>query len=249
MKSKWIGSAATGTGAVLIVAAILLLISALSGCATTASRAPAIEPEEAIDHLGQPLEADPAILYRLRVASSSNLRLALLTSGEAGRITVSEPFGSAVSLTSWSGVNPPMFFDLREGCQIEISGLAQVLGVAAMPLPQAARLLAGKLPAAEEDHIVPLDDGRILIEGQGWKARVTVEPDPWRVVSVEEAGNAGKGWRIRLGDHSLSVPGKVRVKREDGRWAELDLIRLEWNTGKELPTLPTLPRCVVETDR
>jgi hypothetical protein len=117
-----------------------------------------------------------------------------------------------------------------------------------MPLPQAVRLLVGRLPAVADDRLTPSADGRVLVEGQGWRARVTVSGEPWRVVLVEDDGSRGTGWRIELGDHSLSVPGLVRVENGDGRWAELELVRLEWNDGGELPALPELPFCVGDAE-
>ena len=104
------------------------------------------------------------------------------------------------------------------------------------------------MSANADDRLTPGNDGRILVKGQGWRAFVTVRAEPWRVVLVEESGNRGTGWRLELGDHSLSVPGSVRVKNGDGRWAELELVRLEWNDGGELPSLPDLPHCVGEPD-
>jgi hypothetical protein len=228
------------------VALSVFLALAAMGCRSTAQETAPLDLDAAIDRLHRPLTSDPAALYRVRVSSSGGLRLALLTSGDQGRLTVSEPFGSAVSLTAWVGSRPATFFDLRQGCRLEASDLGQVLGIAAMPLPQAVRLLIGKLPAVADDRVIPRDDGRIFIEGRGWGAFVTVRAEPWRVVSVEESGNRGRGWRLELGDHSLSVPGLVRVENGDGRWAELELVRLEWNDGGELPSLPDLQDCIGE---
>ncbi|MCW8984614.1 MAG: hypothetical protein OQK55_04680, partial [Thermoanaerobaculales bacterium] len=184
----------------------------------------------------------------LRISSSGGLRMSVLTSGEDGRLTVSEPFGAAVSLTSWSGSQPPTFFDLREGCQIQATDLEQALGVAAMPLPQAVRLFVGRLPATSDDWIAPREDGRILVEGERWAAMVTVAADPWRVVLVEEITARDRGWRFELRDHTFSVPGFVRVENSDGRWAELKLVRLEWSAGGELPPIPDLPLCTAESE-
>jgi len=239
-------SARTRAAARLVLSVFFLLAAA--GCRSAALETAPVDLDAAIERLSRPLPGDPAALYRVRVSSSGGLRLALLTRGEQGRFTVSEPFGSAVSLTAWSGSRPATFFDLRQGCRLEASDLGQVLGVAAMPLPQAVRLLIGRLPANADDRLTPGNDGRILVEGQGWRAFVTVRAEPWRVVLVEESGNRGTGWRLELGDHSLSVPGSVRVENGDGRWAELELVRLEWNDGGELPSLPDLPHCVGEPD-
>jgi hypothetical protein len=230
----------TSTGGFVVP---LLLLLGLWGCQSTARVSVPVDLEAAIERLNRPLSGDPAVLYRLRVSSSRGLRMSVLTSGEDGRLTVSEPFGGAVSLTSWSGSQQPTFFDLREGCRIQAMDLEQALGVAAMPLPQAVRLFVGRLPATDDDWITPREDGRILVEGQRWAALVTVAADPFRVISVEEVSARGKGWSFELSDHSLSVPGFIRVENADGRWAELDLVRLEWRERGELPTIPDLPLC------
>lgn len=225
-----------------------LLPLGFSGCRSTVSETTPVDLVAAIEKLSRPLSGDPAALYRLRVSSSGGLRVAVLTSGDEGRLTVSEPFGSAVSLTSWTASQPPTFFDLRKGCRLESSDLERALGVAAMPLPQAVRLLVGRLPALSEDKVTPREDGRVLIEGRHWAALVSLAADPYRVVSVEEAASRGRGWSFELRDHSLSVPGFVRVRNPDGRWAELDLVRLEWSERGELPPRPDLPPCSVGPD-
>jgi hypothetical protein len=241
-------SAAVRAGTAPRIVVPLLILLGLAGCQSVVPEIVPVDPETAIEKLNRPLSGDPAALYRLRVSSSGGLRMSVLTSGEDGRLTVSEPFGAAVSLTSWSGSHQPTFFDLREGCQIQATDLEQALGVAAMPLPQAVRLLGGRLPATGDDWIAPREDGRILVEGLDWAALVTVAADPWRVVSVEQVAE-GRGWRFKLSDHSLSVPGFVRVENADGRWAELELVRLEWNEGGELPSPPDLPLCTAEPER
>jgi len=242
------GNAAVSDRAAALVVVSLLLIG-LTGCQSTAPETVPVDLQSAIERLNRPLSGDPAALYRLRVSASGGLRMSVLTSGGDGRLTVSEPFGSAVSLTSWSGSQQPNFFDLREGCQIQATDLEQALGVAAMPLPQAVRLFSGRLPAIADDWVAAHEDGRILIEGFRWAALVKVAAQPWRVVSVEQVGAEGRGWRIELSDHSLSVPGFIRVENADGRWAELELVRLEWNEGSELPPLPDLPLCGDEPNR
>jgi hypothetical protein len=230
-----------------IVMASLLLLG-FAGCRSAVSETTPVDLVAAIERLSRPLSGDPAALYRLRVSSSGGLRMAVLTSGDEGRLTISEPFGSAVSLTSWTASQPPTFFDLRKGCRLESSDLERALGVAAMPLPQAIRLLVGRLPATSEDRVTAREDGRILVQGRTWAALVDVAADPYRVVSVEEHGGRDRGWSFELRDHSLSVPGFVRVKNPDGRWAELDLVRLEWSERGELPPRPDLPPCGAERD-
>jgi hypothetical protein len=111
------------------------------------------------------------------------------------------------------------------------------------------RTRCGRLPAANGDRVTAGEDGQILVEGRGWAARVTVAPDPWRVISVEEIGDRKGRWSLELDDHTLSVPGRVRVENRDGRWAELELVRLEWNQGGDLPALPALQPCVFESKR
>ena len=237
---------ATRTAAWIVIPSLLML--GLAGCRSTVHETVPVDSKAAIEGLSRPLSGDPAALYRLRVSSSGGLRMSVLTSGEEGRLTVSEPFGAAVSLTSWSDSQQPTFFDLRKGCRIQATDLEQALGVAAMPLPQAVRLLVGRLPATEDDWVTPREDGRVLIEGVHWAAIVSVVAEPWRVVSVEEISARNKGWRFELGDHILSVPGFVRVESAEGRWAELKLVRLEWNDNEELPSPPDLPPCGAEQE-
>jgi len=172
------------------------------------------------------------------------LRLAVLTVAGAGRLTVSEPFGSALSVTAWTADETPVLYDLREGCRLEADDLAGVIGVGRLPLPEAVRLLGGRLPAVAADRVEAVEDGRLLVGGEGWACRVSVAPDPWRVMMVEEVTVGDRrGWRLRLDDHTSSLPGFVRVDRSDGRWAELQLVRLQWNEATELPPLPDLPEC------
>lgn len=197
----------------------------------------------AIEALKQPHEGDPAALYRLRVPSAGGLRLSVLTNGQEGRMTIAESFGSAISLTAWSGTERPTFFDMREGCRVESADLSRVLGVAAMPMPQAIRLLSGRLPVLDGDHLRWLDDGRLQVDGAGWAATLTISPDPWRVLSVAESTASGKGWRLELSEHEQSVPGRIGIKKPGQRWVELELVRLEWRDGRILPTLPDLPEC------
>jgi hypothetical protein len=199
--------------------------------------------DEAHKHLDRPLHADPAALYRLRVPSSGGLRVALRTSGAEGRLTVSEPFGSAVSITTWFGSQTPTFFDLRAGCRLEGADLSRVVGIDVLPLPQAVRLLAGRLPTRDGDRLSHREDGRFLIEGEGWAAVVTVASEPWRVVTVEEAGSEASRWSLTLTDHTSSVPGEVRIEQKNGRWAQLNLVNLEWKEGGVLPAPPDLPKC------
>jgi hypothetical protein len=231
--SRRAAAAAVAVGVVLVVA----------GCRTSLPQIAAADLELARAELTREVRGNPAALYRLRVSASGGLRLSLLTSGSEGRLTISEPFGSAVSVTAWRDLEPPAFFDLREGCKLDSADLSQILGIGAMPLPEAVRLLVGRLPSVDGDRVATTEDSVLWVDGTGWSARVVVAADPWRVVSVVEAGAGGPGWRIDLGDHIGSIPGSLRLKRSDGRWAELELVSLEWNDAIELPDLPELPPC------
>jgi len=228
------------------------LLVATLGCKSTDPHRTTgqLDLEYARSALRRPLSGNLAALYRLRVPSSGGLRLSVLTVSDLGRITISEPFGSAMSLTSWSADAPPEVFDLRERCRFTTNDLSGVLGVGNLPLPQAVRLLGGRLPAVNGDRVQIEEDGRLRVVGPSWTGLVTVAPDPWRVTAVEDvSADRQGGWQLRLKDHSSSVPGWLRVKGTDGRWAELELVRLEWNTAAELPPAPALPVCGTEVER
>lgn len=229
--------------ALLAAGACLALCGA---CRTTADR-PEIDAGSLADAraaLSGPLPGDLSALYHLRVPSSGALRLAVLERGGEGRLTVSEPFGGAVSVTSWAAGRPSRVFDLRDGCWHDAGEAAAGLGVTAMPLPQAVRLLGGRLPATAGDRVVERPGVGFEVVGGGWRALVTLAPEePWRVIAVDELAPAGvAGWRIRLRDHTRSVPGAVRIEAPDRGWAELELVRLEWGGGG-LPVEPDLPPC------
>jgi hypothetical protein len=230
-----------------LTAVAAIAATGLLGCRTSAPDFTPTALEAARAQLMQPLPGDPAALYRLRVPTVGGLRMAVLTSGTAGRLTVSESMGSAISVTAWTGAGGGLFYDMREGCRLESADLSRVLGIGALPLPQAVLLLAGRLPAAAGDTVSPTDDGLLLITGEGWSAEVRVASEPWRVMTVREIGN-NPGWSIVLGNHTNSVPGSVRLTTSRRRWAELELIRLEWHDGGELPALPVMPWCVVDDD-
>jgi hypothetical protein len=172
--------------------------------------------------------------------------MALLTSGPEGRLTISESMGSALSVTAWSGSGGGYFYDMREGCRLESADLSRVLGIGAMPLPQAVLLLGGRLPATTADSIVPISELKVLIEGDRWAAEVALASEPWRVMTVREVTKGSHGWSIVLGNHTGSVPGTLRLETSQRRWAELELIRLEWHEDGRLPPLPVVPWCVVD---
>jgi hypothetical protein len=226
-------------------AAAVIALVGVFGCRTSAPEFAPAELESARAQLMLPLKGDPAALYRLRVPTAGGLRMAMLTSGSAGRMTISESMGSAISVTAWSGGGGGFFYDMREGCRLESADLGRVLGIGAMPLPQAVLLLGGRLPATAGDTVTPTDKSHFLIRGEGWAADVKLASEPWRVMTVHEVGNK-PGWSIVLGNHTGSVPGSVRLNTSNRRWAELELIRLEWHEGGELPPLPDVPWCVVE---
>lgn len=232
-------------GRALGAGALVVLLSIAIGCATQGRSV--IDPDsldEAVVLLTRPLPGDIAALYSLRVAKSGGLRFAVITAGDAGRLTISEPFGGAVSLTAWSGEGPAVFFDMDQGCRREVADLEEVLGVGALPLVHAVRLLGGRLPVAPGDEVVVGPDGAIDVHGVGWGARIRLSENPWRVVEVNELRSDGlAGWQLELSSHTSSVPGTIRLENSDGRWAELDLKRLEWPEGASLPDLPVFERC------
>ena len=157
-------------------------------------------------------------------------------------MSVTEPFTGLLSLTAWSAGEPPRVWDMRHGCRLDRAELSDVLGLSAMPLAQAVRLLGGRLPVGPSDSVLVSSDGLLRIDGGGWSCTVGVAPAPWRVVRVEDAGENGAWW-VELGDHGGSIPHTVRVERRDGPWARLELKRLEWKGGQELASLPDLPPC------
>ena len=245
------GSRPRGSGtrrlALLAAAGCLVLGGA---CRTTIDR-PAIDAAalaDAREALSGPLPGGLSALYHLQVPSSGSLRLAVLERGGAGRLTVSEPFGGAVLVTSWAAERPSRVFDLRDGCWHDAGESAAGLGVTAMPLPQAVRLLGGRLPATAGDRVIERPGVGFEVDGDGWRALVTVAPEPWRVTAVNELAPAGTaGWRVRLRDHTSSVPGAVRIEGPDRDWAELELVQLEWDGGG-LPAEPNLPPCGAGAD-
>ena len=226
-------------------AALAVVLAAASGCASHGQAVvDSAHLAEAMELLPRPLPGDFAALYSLRVARSGGLRLAVVTAGDEGRLTISEPFGGAVSLTAWSGRGPAVFFDMDEGCRREVVDLEEVLGVGALPLSQAVRLLGGRLPLIPGDEVVLDSGGAIEVRGAGWAARIRLSPQPWRVVEVSELGSVGRaGWHLELSSHASSVPGTIRLENSDGRWAELKLTRLEWPEQASLPELPVFERC------
>lgn len=238
------------------LAAGLLLASSLLpaavGCRSAAPRQvqplTVTELEAARRALGGERDDDVTALYRLKVPRASGLRAALRTSGPAGRLTVSDPFGSAVSLVAWSGGDRGDVFDLEEGCRVPDVDLTAVLGVGRLPLTPMLHLLVGRLPAGEGDTVA-IADGALEVRGLDWRAAVELAPDPWRVTKVVgRVGDRLDAWRIEVASHHGAVPGEIRIEREDGRWARLELVRLVLGPVAELPPLPDLPDCGPEGD-
>jgi len=227
------------------VSAVLLVVVTAVGCSTTGRvELGSARLAAGVAALNRPVSGNIAALYHLRAARSGGLRLAVVADGDAGRITISEPFGSAVSLTAWSASGPTFFFDMDEGCRREVDDLEEVLGVGSLPLNQAVRLLGGRLPAVAEDEIELGNRDEVDVHGAGWAARIRLAPDPWRVVELAELRPDGvRGWRLELSSHTSSVPGKIRLENPDGRWVELELTRLEWPEDPSLPELPVFPDC------
>ena len=107
-----------------------------------------------------------------------------------------------------------------------------------LPLDRAVRLLGGRLPALTEDSILQGDRSSVEIVGEDWRTLVDLESDPWRIVRV-----TGDGFEVVLDRHTASVAGRLRLSGTDGDWAELELVRLQWELAGEAPDLPDLPYC------
>ena len=228
-------------GRFLAVLTFLAALPVLPACRT--AQAPPEGPVEAgLQLLERPLPGDLAALYRMRVPKTGGLRLTVLASGRAGRLTVAEPFGSALSLLAWEGAGRAVLADFRRDCRREVTDASAVLGVPGLPLPQAVLLLGGRLPALPEDRVVPVGGGQVRVEGDAFALRVRLARDPWRVVAVEGPGEP-PAWRLVLDEHTVSVPRKLRATARDGLWVELELVRLEWDTVERLPDPPELPPC------
>jgi hypothetical protein len=231
--------------AVTTAALTLILGCSFVGCKSASEQVLDTDAlANAVDELGRLSSRNVAALYNLRASASPALRMSIAALDGSGRLTISEPFGSAVSMAGWGAVESSRFLDLRKGCGIPDNDLSAIFGVSVMPMPQAVRLLSGGLPSVGSDVVSVNENGWIEVAGDGWSARIDVRPDPWRVVNVEEiTADGSKGWRVRLRDHVVSVPGWIRVEGVGKRWAELDLRRIQRDTVTELPALPSLPPC------
>ncbi len=227
--------------------ALAALAVAVVGCGSTAPvvTIDAAAAAEGLDELAAPPTGNLAALYRLHGRAAGSLRLSVLVVGPRGRFSVSERMGSALSIAAWGPAGAGELYDLREGCRLVGGGAAEVFGFRALPLPQAARLLAGRLPAEDDDRVVVLPTGQLRIDGRGWGAVVRLAPDPWRVVEVRQRdGEDLAGWRVEISEHAGSVPTALEVTGADGRWVRLAAVQIQWSTVDELPPLPELPRCV-----
>jgi hypothetical protein len=228
------------------VLALTAVAAAVLGCGSSAPVA-RIDPAaaaEGLEQLAAPPAGDLAALYRLHGRAAGSLRLSVLVVGAAGRFSVSERMGSALSIAAWGPTGADQLYDLREGCRLVGDGAAEVFGFRALPLRQAARLLAGRLPAGDDDRVVVLPTGQIRVDGRGWGADVRLAPGPWRVVEVRQRdGEDAAGWRVEISEHAGSVPTALEVTGADGRWVRLAAVQIQWNTVDELPPLPELPRC------
>ena len=195
----------SGTRRLALLAAAGCLV--LGGACRTTGDRPAIDAAALADAraaLTGPLPGGLSALYHLRVPSSGALRLAVLERGGAGRLTVSEPFrGRGVGDLVGGGAAVARLRPARRLLARRREAAAG-LGVTAMPLPQAVRLLGGRLPATAGDRVVERPGVGFEVVGDGWRALVTVAPEPWRVTAVDELAPPGAaGWRVRLRDHTV----------------------------------------------
>jgi hypothetical protein len=195
--------------------------------------------------LRRALPGDLAALYRLRVPSTGGLRCSVIARGEAGRLSISEHFGSALSLAAWSTDGSTQVFDLREGCRLPSADVSSILGLSSLPMAAAVRLLGGRLPALDGDSVEWSESGLLMVHGRRWSCSIRLAPSPpWRVVEARELGAPPEiAWHLSLSDHTSSLPGHLRLEQGPERWAELDLVRLQWSPAQTLPELPELPLC------
>jgi len=222
------------------ISPLLLVVAAFGGACVTVGR-PVQEPssfDTAVKLLTRPLPGPFVALYRLRVPSTGGLRLSVIADGGQGRITVSENLGGALVLAGWDHEGSAIF-DLRKGCRLEGKGALEALGLGSLPLDRAVLVLGGRAPAIEGDRVgSPGTRGMIEISADDWWAIAEIETDPVRILSLR-----GQDWAVDLGNHTSSLPGRFRFESAGGDWAELELIRLQWEYSGDLPQLPDFPRC------
>ena len=136
---------------------------------------------------------------------------------------------------------------MDEGCRREVDDLEEVLGVGALPLSQAVRLLGGRLPAVAGDEVELDDGGAIEVRRRRLGGHEFVSPQTrggwsrWRELGRGRGRMAGGS---NSSSHTSSVPGEIRLENSDGRWAELELTRLEWPERRDrCPICRISPPC------
>lgn len=215
---------------------------ACAGCQTAGPAQPASEPfsfEAEVALLRRPLPGPFVALYRLRVPSTGGLRLSVIADGGQGRMTVSENLGGAVVVAGWDDQGVSTIFDLRKGCRLEGQHALAALELGNLPLSRLVLLLGGRVPALDGDQVTPMGPKNLLeIAGAGWWSVAELVREPSRVVGLR-----GEDWEVELDQHTSSVPGNIRIETQSGDWAELELVRLQWEYSGELPPLPELPAC------
>ncbi len=219
---------------------VVVVALGLCGACATLDR-PALDLpsfDTVVKALRRPLPGPFVALYRLRVPSTGGLRLSVIAESDRGRMTVSENLGGALVVAGWDNRGSEVF-DLRKGCRLEGESALGALGIGSLPLDRVILLLGGRAPAIEGDRVRSWTmDGWMEINGEEWRAVAQFKADPVRIVSLR-----GEDWAVELGDHTSSVPGTLRVESGSGDWAELELIRLQWEYSGDLPPLPDLPVC------
>lgn len=163
----------------------------------------------------------------------------MIADGGQGRMTVSESLGGAVVVAGWDDQGGSVIFDLREGCRLEGKHAVEALGLGSLPLSRVVLLLGGRIPALEGDQVTALGPKNIFeIAGAGWWSVAELAYEPLRLSALR-----GEDWEVELDKHTSSVPGSIRFEIPSGDWAELELVRLQWEFSGKLPALPELPVC------
>lgn len=224
--------------------AVVAVVVIAAGCRSTSPQAQGRSwspdwSDRAVEVLGRPLPGPMAALYRMRVPSTGGLRLGIIVTGNGhGRMTISEPFGAAVMIAGWDNQREAEVFDLEEGCRLSREQAMAAMGLGALPLDRATRLLGGRLPDRFGDEFRQKQEGVLVITGPDFRAEIEVDAEPWRVVAVRSAG-----YTVELDKHTSSLPGRLRIKNRDGDSAELILGTLKWEGPDDLSPLPVLPVC------
>ncbi len=212
-----------------------------SGCRTTGPVQPELEVQSfgaVAASLRRPLPGPFVALYRLRVPSTGGLRLSVIADGGRGRMTVSENLGGALVVAGWDEQESKIF-DLKKGCRLKGEGAGEALGLGTLSMNRAVLLLGGRAPVLDGDRVRQMGQkGMMEITGTGWWAVAEMARDPSRIVILR-----GQDWTADLSEHTSSLPGTIRFENPSGDWAELELVRLEWEFSGDLPPLPDLPPC------